>query len=74
MLAQRGRAHMPDAHVDQHAREHRDSLIGCSILAQRDATLKIGSPEPKITLAQAQEMFRKLFQGWIQELKKHGTP
>ena len=29
------RAHMP-AHVDQHAREQGDALIGCSILEQRD--------------------------------------
>jgi hypothetical protein len=28
-----------------------------------------GSSEPKMTLVEAQEMFRKLFQGWIQELR-----
>lgn len=43
-------------------------------LEARHATTKIGSPEPKITLAQAQEMFRKLFQSWIQELKDRGNP
>ena len=28
-----------------------------------------GSSEPKMTLVEAQEMFRKIFQGWIQELR-----
>jgi len=30
--------------------------------------------KPRMTLEEAQEMFRKLFQGWIQELKDRGNP
>ena len=40
----------------------------------RHAKLKGVVQEPRITLANAEEMFRKLFQGWIEDLKKHGKP
>lgn len=35
----------------------------------RHGTTASGISEPRMTLKQAQEMFRKLFQGWTQELK-----
>jgi hypothetical protein len=41
-------------------------------LEARHATPNIGSSKPKMTLAEAQEMFRKLLQGWIEELKAGG--
>jgi hypothetical protein len=40
----------------------------------RHASPAIGSPTPKMTLQEAQEMFRKLFEGWIVELKKNQSP
>jgi len=41
-------------------------------LAARHGTTNNGIPEPKMTLEEAKEMFRKLFQGWIKELKDGG--
>jgi hypothetical protein len=43
-------------------------------LEARHGTTTTGIPKPKMALAEAQEMFRKLFQGWIQELKDRGNP
>jgi hypothetical protein len=38
-------------------------------LEARHGTTTIGIPEPKMTLKEAEEMFGKLFQDWIKELK-----
>jgi hypothetical protein len=41
-------------------------------LESRHGTTETGIPEAWMTLEEAQEMFRKLFQGWIAELKDRG--
>jgi hypothetical protein len=41
-------------------------------LEARHGTTAIGIPEPKMTLEEAEEMFRKLFESWIKELKDGG--
>jgi hypothetical protein len=38
-------------------------------LESRHGTTTSGIPEPKMTLQQAEEMFRRIFQGWIKDLK-----
>jgi hypothetical protein len=43
-------------------------------LESRHGTTTAGIPEPKMTLKEAEEMFRKLFQGWRQDLKNQGNP
>jgi len=43
-------------------------------LDARHAKVKSGIPAPTISLAEAQEMFRKLFEGWIAELKRNQSP
>jgi len=38
----------------------------------RHDTTTTGIPAPKMTLREAEEMFRKLFQGWKKQLKNAG--
>src|SRR5271166_4261083 len=38
-LTQNGGAHVPNAHVDQHVWEQRESLVRCLVLAQRDLVI-----------------------------------
>jgi hypothetical protein len=42
-------------------------------LDARHGKTKSGIPAPRITLKQAEEMFRKLFESWIKELKDSGN-
>jgi hypothetical protein len=47
-----------------------ESFPAIGLLARHGKTKGV-IQEPRMTLPEAQEMFRKLFQGWIADLKKN---
>jgi hypothetical protein len=59
-LTQNGGAHVPHAHIDQHARKQRDSLIGCPVLAQSD--LVVGATRIVVVSHLGQQLARACFQ------------